>query len=261
MLVPSTTAATPQADRQSLRNTYSERFPDVAPDDFVYGVYAIDLRLRNQWQEVNEFPPYEFALDEGRLLAEETAENGRALKDCLGEEPVKRHPYFDNKLDRVVTLGNAVNACRASLGLSKLSYQKQALANLLAYLTYQERQTRRRTPPPQSEQALAAYERGKAYFYTKRGQLNLSCADCHITAAGKHLREQTLAPLLGVVNHYPVYGLSVGALGSLHQRFVGCIEQVRGEAERLQSKIFTELEYFLSVMADNLPIVGPTTQR
>ena len=144
---------------------------------------------------------------------------------------------------------------------AKLSYQKQPLANLIAYLTFKERETIRLTTPPSSSKALAAYARGKMYFYTKRGQLNLSWADCHVTAAGKHLREQTLAPLLGVVNHYPVYGLRTGAIGSLHQRFVGCIEQVRGEAENLQSKIFAELEYFLSLMADGLPIVGPTTQR
>ena len=260
-VLPQFVIASPQADKDTFRNYYLELFPDVEPNDFVYGVYAIDPKLREQSEEVESFPPYEFALDEGRSLAQERSEDGRTIEDCLGNEPVHRHPYFDEERQQVVTLGNAVNRCRESLGLAKLSYQKQPLANLLAHLTFLEREKPRVTPPPESAKSLAAYERGKAYFYTKRGQLNLSCADCHITSAGKHLREQTLAPLLGVVNHYPVYGLRSGAIGSLHQRFVGCIEQVRGEAEHLQSRIFTELEYFLSIMADGLPIVGPTTQR
>lgn len=253
--------ASPEEDRDAFRDYYFQRFPDVEIKDFVYGVYAIDARLRRQSEEVESFPPYEFAIDEGRLLAEETSTQGLTIQRCLGDAPVGRHPYFDDELGQVVTLGKAVNRCRRSLGLSKLSYQKQPLANLLAYLTYEERGKKRLTPVPQTKEALAAYERGKAFFFTKRGQLNLSCSDCHMQAAGKHLREQTLAPLLGVVNHYPVYGLRTGAIGSLHQRFVGCIEQVRGEAENLQSRIFTELEYFLSIMADGLPIVGPTTQR
>lgn len=261
IFLPLSATGSPQTDREAFRDFYHQRFPTVALNDFVYGVYAIDPELRRQSEEVESFPPYEFALDEGRVLAEQASKNGQTVEDCLGAAPVGRHPYFDDKLGQVVTLGQAVNRCRVSLGQTKLSYQKQPLANLLAYLTFKEREKARLTPPPNGDEALAAYERGKAYFFTKRGQLNLSCADCHIKASGKHLREQTLAPLLGVVNHYPVYGLRTGAIGSLHQRFVGCIEQVRGEAENLQSKIFAELEYFLSLMADGLPIVGPTTQR
>ena len=80
-------------------------------------------------------------------------------------------------------------------------------------------------------------------------------------AVGKHLREQTLMPLIGAVNHFPIYSLRAGALGSLHQRFVGCIEQVRGESPSLESRIFRELEYFLALMADGLPIIAPMTQR
>jgi len=248
-------------DRDEFRRSYFERFPGVPVDDYVYGVYAIDINLRQQWQALNDFPPYEFALDEGRILAEEAFLDGGTLAQCLGENAVQKFPYFNEELGEVLTLGNAVNECRVKHGLAKLSYQKQDLANLLAYLTFLERGTRRGTPPPASENALQAYQRGKDYFYTKRGQLNLSCADCHIRAVGQHLREQTLAPLLGVVNHYPVYGLRQGAMGSLHQRFVGCVEQVRGEADHLQSQTFKELEYFLAIMADGLPIIGPMTQR
>lgn len=247
--------------QRQFREFYLDRFPNVALDEFVYGVYAIDEKLKRQFEEINEFPPYEFALDEGRELALQRSADGSDIMDCLGDSPVHRHPYFDERLAQVVTLASAINVCRQQLGLAALSYQKQAISSLHAYLSTLERSQRRVIELPKSKAALAAFERGKAYFFTKRGQLNLACADCHIRAAGQHLREQTLAPLLGVVNHYPVYGLRWGALGSLHQRFVGCIEQVRGEAAALQSKVYAELEYFLAIMADGLPIVGPTTHR
>ncbi|MEM7465451.1 MAG: sulfur oxidation c-type cytochrome SoxA [Pseudomonadota bacterium] len=254
-------AADVNADRDSFRQIYHDKFPTVALSDFVYGVYAIDPALKQQWEEVNEFPPYEFALDDGKSLVEQTLADGTDLLDCLGTNPVTQHPYFDEEQQEIVTLDGAVNRCRVEHGESKLSYQTQELQNLVAYLTFLERRQLRKTPAPESMAAKNAYERGRAFFYTKRGQLNLSCADCHIKAAGLHLREQTLTPLLGVINHFPIYSLRAGALGSLHQRFVGCIEQVRGESNYLQSSTFRELEYFLALMSDGLPIVGPMTQR
>ena len=60
----------PAADRAALRAAYQQRFPDLALDDYSLGVYAIDAGLRAQWEELNEFPPYEFAIDEGKLLFE-----------------------------------------------------------------------------------------------------------------------------------------------------------------------------------------------
>ena len=249
------------SDRDVFRNFYQQRFPEVALDDFVLGVYAIDDKLKQQWEAVNEFPPYEFALDDGQALVEEAFANGSDLLDCLGPKPVSRHPYFDASRGKIITLGSAVNRCRTENGKQKLSFQKQALQNVIAYLSALEQDQARAMEPPADPAALAAYERGKAFFYTKRGQLNLSCADCHMKAVGKHLREQTLMPLVGAVNHFPIYSLRAGALGSLHQRFVGCIEQVRGESPLLESQVFRELEYFLAFMADGLPIVAPMTQR
>ena len=249
------------SDRDEFRQFYRERFPEVMPDDFVYGVYAIDAELKLQWEAVNEFPPYEFALDDGKRLVEERFDSGESLLGCLGPKPVGRHPYFDAASGKIVTLGSAVNHCRVSHGAEKLSFQRQALQSVIAYLSHLEHGTRRAMALPANPQARAAYQRGKAFFYTKRGQLNLSCADCHLQAVGKHLREQTLMPLVGAVNHFPIYSLGAGALGSLHQRFVGCIEQVRGESPMLESRAFRELEYFLALMADELPIIAPMTQR
>ena len=260
-LVAAASCADVIADRDAFREFYQQRFPEIAVDEFVLGVYAIDDKLRQQWMAVNEFPPFEFALDVGQTLVEEVFPDGSSLLDCLGPRPVSRHPYFDESSGKIVTLGSAVNRCRSVNGKQKLSFQQQALQSVIAYLSSLERDESRSMALPASPAALAAYARGKAFFYTKRGQLNLSCADCHMKAVGQHLREQTLMPLLGAVNHFPIYSLRAGALGSLHQRFVGCIEQVRGESPTLESQVFRELEYFLALMADGLPIVAPMTQR
>ena len=227
------------------------------------GVYAIDRALAAQYAEINEFPPYEFALDEGTELVRAPFANGNSLLDCLrlDERGVHQYPYFDVATARVVTLPFAINECREYNGERPLSYREGTLTKILAHLNFAARGTRRDVAPPDTPAAEAAYAAGKAYFHLKRGQLNLSCADCHVAAAGRHLREQTLAPLLGAVNHYPVYGLSWGALGTLHQRFVGCLEQVRADAEYPQSRVYRELEYFLALMSNGLPMTGPGIHR
>jgi L-cysteine S-thiosulfotransferase len=256
--------AGPEADRAAFRRTYQQRFPTVETDSFVLGVYAIDAKLRAQYEAINEFPPYEFALDEGADLVQTAFANGNYLRRCLaenGDRGVNQYPYFDAESDAVVTLPVAINRCRESNGEDRLSYRRQPLTKILAHLNFAARGSRRAVELPTDERARAAYEAGKAYFYTKRGQLNLSCADCHVKAAGRHLREQTLAPLLGVVNHYPVYGLRWGALGTLQQRFVGCLEQVRAEPDYPQSRVFRELEYFLAFMSNGLPMTGPGIHR
>mgnify|MGYP003675888742 FL=1 len=251
------------ADRQAFVEAYRQRFPGVAVDDFVLGVYAIDRALAAQYAEINEFPPYEFALDEGSDLAHAPFANGNSLLACLrlDERGVHQYPYFDIATARVVTLALAVNECRQRNGEPPYSYREGTLTKILAHLNFAARGTRRDVAPPDTPAAKSAYAAGKAYFLQKRGQLNLSCADCHVTAAGRHLREQTLAPLLGAVNHYPVYGLSWGALGTLHQRFVGCLEQVRADAEYPQSRAYRELEYFLALMSNGLPMTGPGIHR
>lgn len=264
LAAPTNADADPAADRQLFRERYQQRFSDVPLDEYVLGVYAIDGALRDQYEAINDFPPYEFELDEGRAAVTRPFPSGRTLLECLAENDdrgINEYPYFDTRNREVVTLAVAVNRCRERHGEEPLDYRRKAMAAVLAHLNFTARGTRRSVALPGDEHALAAYAAGKRYFYQKRGQLNLSCADCHVRAAGKHLREQTLAPLLGVVNHYPVYGLRWGALGALHQRFVGCLEQVRAEPEKPQSRAFRELEYFLAIMSDGLPMVGPGLHR
>ncbi len=45
-----------------------ERFPDTEFQDFANGVYSIDSPSRAQRESIEEFPPYELAVDEGREM-------------------------------------------------------------------------------------------------------------------------------------------------------------------------------------------------
>ena len=52
-------SATPQQDLKEFQSYYQERFPNTPFEDFVNGVYSIDSASREQWEEIEEFAPYE----------------------------------------------------------------------------------------------------------------------------------------------------------------------------------------------------------
>lgn len=252
------------ADRAALRAAYAASFPDLALDDYALGVYAIDAGLRAQWEALNEFPPYEFAVDEGRELFAEALPDGTRLAECLpdgGLHTAHTYPRIDAASGEALTLPLLVNRCRRAHGARPWDPDRGPMMALLAYLAESSRGERLQVPLPASPAARLVYARGREAFHRKRGQRNFACYDCHVTAVGRHLREQPLMPVLGALTHYPVYGLRWGAMGSLHARFAGCYEQVGAAAPPPQSREYRALEYFLGVMGDGLPFIAPGLHR
>jgi L-cysteine S-thiosulfotransferase len=55
-------ASTPEEDKALFQQFFQERFPKVPLQDFGNGMYAIDAVSRENWEAIEEFPPYEPAL-------------------------------------------------------------------------------------------------------------------------------------------------------------------------------------------------------
>lgn len=251
----------PQADFKAFRSYFTKRFPDVKLDDFVNGPYSMDAGLRKQWQDIEQFPPYDFALDKGKELFNAPFKNGKTYADCFPNKGLgirQNYPYFDKKAGEVVTLEVAINQCRQANGEKPYDYVKgDEMAALTAYMAYTSRGKPFDIKIPNDKRALAAYEKGKEYFYTRRGQLNFSCASCHVQNAGNHIRTEVLAPALGILNAMPIYRSAWGSMGTISRRFVTCNDQVRAVRLKPQDENYRDVEYYLSYMANGLPISGP----
>jgi len=250
----------PAADQKAFQAYFKSRFPSLPLADYVDGPYNFSKSERDQWKQIMDFPPYQFSLDTGKQMFETKFPNGKSYADCLpngGIGIAQNYPMFDEKTGQVVTLAGAVNQCRVDNGLKPLKLTKEPMADLVAYMTYTSRGKPIDVKVPDSPKALAAYEHGKEYFYTRRGQLNFSCASCHVQEAGKHLRGDVLAPALGITASFPVYRSKWGNTGTLVRRFVGCNEQVRSVPDKPDSANYRDLAYFLTYMSDGLPIAGP----
>jgi len=264
LLMQQAAIASPEEDRLAFVAFFTTRFPDIPVTEFANGIYAIDNDAREQWIEIEDFPPYEFTIDEGRALWEEVFPNGKTYADCFSEpiEEIRPHyPEFDSASGEVVTLARAINDCRSMLGQPELDYDEQEITAITAFMAFEARGQRLAIRVPDDPRALAAYETGKRFYYTKRGQLNFACSDCHGISSGQYIRADRLSAGLGHPTHFPVYRSKVGGMVSLHQRFSGCVRDVRAKPFELQGPEFRNLEYFLTYMSNGFEVNGPGARK
>ncbi|RLA25117.1 MAG: sulfur oxidation c-type cytochrome SoxA, partial [Gammaproteobacteria bacterium] len=99
--------AGPEEDRLAIVKYYAERFPDVPLQEFANGLYAFDEDAREQWIEMEDFPPYEIAIEDGQALFEAPFANGKSYADCFDNGGIgvrQDYPYFDSDAGEVMTL-------------------------------------------------------------------------------------------------------------------------------------------------------------
>ena len=253
-------APDPAADAKAFRDYFVKKFPKVKLDDFVNGPYSMNEDMRRQWEEKEQFPPYEFALETGKEMFATPFKNGKSYADCFANGGIgirQNYPVFDAKEGKVVTLELALNRCREANGETPYSYVKDEMASLTAYMAFTSRGKPFDIKIPDDPRALEAFQEGKRYFYTRRGQLNFSCATCHVQEPGERIRAEILAPALGILNAMPIYRSEWSGMGTISRRFTTCNSQIRGVPLEPQSDEYRNLEYYLSYVSNGLPISGP----
>jgi L-cysteine S-thiosulfotransferase len=250
----------PAADQKAFQTYFGKKFPKVKYEDFVNGPYSMDEGLHKQWEEKEQFPPYEFAVETGKEMFSTPFKNGKTYADCFANKGIgvrQNYPYFDETEGKVVTLELALNRCRQANGEAPYNYLKDEMASLTAYMAFTSRGQKMDIKIPNDSRALEAYENGKRYFYTRRGQLNFSCATCHVQSPGERIRSEVLAPALGIMNAMPIYRSEWSGMGTTSRRLATCNSQTRAVPLEPQSDEYRDVEYFLSYVANGLPISGP----
>jgi len=253
-------APNPVADAKAFRDYFTKKFPKVKLEDFVNGPYSMNEDMHRQWEEKEQFPPYEFALEAGKEMFAKPFKNGKTYADCFANGGIgvrQNYPIFDEKEGKVITLELALNRCRQANGEAPYSYVKDEMASLTAYMAFTSRGKPMDIKIPNDGRALEAFEEGKRYFYTRRGQLNFSCATCHVQSPGERIRAEVLAPALGIMNAMPIYRSEWSGMGTTSRRFTSCNSQIRGVPLEPQSDEYRNLEYYLSYVSNGLPISGP----
>ncbi len=250
----------PSPTQKRSRTSSPQKFPNVKHEDFVNGPYSMNEDLKRQWQEKEEFPPYEFALDAGKEMFATPFKNGKTYADCFPNGGIgirQNYPYFDEQGRQ----GRHARARAQPLprgqwrGALFLRQGRDGLAHRVHGLHLARQADGHQDPD--DPRALAAFENGKRYFYTRRGQMNFSCASCHVQSPGERIRAEILAPALGILNAMPIYRSEWSGMGTTSRRFVTCNSQTRAVPLEPQADEYRDVEYFLSYVANGLPISGP----
>ncbi|MEE9388757.1 MAG: sulfur oxidation c-type cytochrome SoxA [Paracoccaceae bacterium] len=107
--------------------------------------------------------------------------------------------------------------------------------------------------------AQSFWDRGKEIYYTRVGQLDLSCSNCHEDNYGNMIRADHLSQ--GQINGFPTYRLKNSKLNSTHARFKGCMKNVRATPYKEGSDEFKALEFYLASRGEGLSIESPSVRN
>jgi sulfur-oxidizing protein SoxA len=199
-----------------------------------------------------------------KLWREPIGTQGRSCADCHGDAAksmrgvAARYPKLDPRSGKLLNLEGRINACRVThQGAAPLVHETQDMLSITAYVARQS------LGMPLSVSiegdARRHFDAGRAYYYERHGQMNLSCAHCHEANWGKRLLAETISQ--GHPNGYPVYRLEWQTLGSLERRLRACLSGIRAEMLPYGAPQYLDLELFLAWRAQGLPIETPGVRR
>jgi sulfur-oxidizing protein SoxA len=246
--------AGPEEDRLKVVNFIKNKYPDVKVDDYVYGALAFNPDAKSQYDSVMEFPPYVGEIEKGEKLFKTPFKNGKTYADCLpngGKMIAGNYPMFDEAKGKVVTFEDLINDCRVANGEEAYKYGDAKTMGLVTAYARTLSDGMKMNIKVGSPAAQKAFEDGKKTYYSRAGQLNFSCANCHIDNAGVNLRSELLSPVMGQAVHWPVFRGGEN-LVTLQTRYEGCFKQVRHVPDKAGSTRFNNLEYFHSYLSNGM---------
>ncbi|MGD9864845.1 MAG: sulfur oxidation c-type cytochrome SoxA [Pseudodonghicola sp.] len=189
---------------------------------------------------------------------------GKSCASCHGapEESMKGvravYPKWNEAAGELRTIASQVNDCRETrMGAKPWKYAGGEMAAMEALITLQSRGMPVHVAIDGPAQPY--WEKGKEIYYTRFGQLDLSCASCHEQNYGNMIRADHLSQ--GQINGFPTYRLKNAKLNTVQDRFKGCIRDTRAETFAPGSAEFTALELYVASRGNGLSVEGPSVRN
>lgn len=190
-------------------------------------------------------------------------EAGESCASCHGDAEEMAgvsatYPKWDEEAGEVQTLTMQINDCRTEqMGAEEWAYDKTETLNVTALLASVSRgmPVNVAIDGPAQE----TWEMGRDLYYTRTGQLDLSCANCHEDNYDNLIRADHLS--MGMINGFPTYRLKNARLNGTHSRFRGCIRDTRAETYAVGSPEFVALELYVMSRGNGLDIEGPSVRN
>ena len=163
-----------------------------------------------------------------------------------------------NEAGQLVVMEDAINACRTErMQADAWKWSSEPMQAMIALIGLQSRGMPMNVAIDGPAQSF--WEQGKEMYYTRYGQLELSCANCHEDNYGNMIRADHLSQ--GHINGFPTYRLKQAKLISKHNRFRGCIRDTRAETFAEGSDEFRALELYVASRGNGLSVETPAVRQ
>jgi sulfur-oxidizing protein SoxA len=204
-------------------------------------------------------------VDDGNTLWD--SKEGKAGKSCSSchndaletmSTTGAEYPKFNAKTGKMQNLEQRINQCRTENMKAKAF--KWESSQMLGMTTFVRHQSKGQPVNVKvDEEAAPFFKKGEAFYKERRGQLDMSCANCHEDNAGNMARANLLSQ--GHSNGFPTYRLKWQKAGSLHRRFRGCNKNIRSTPFGYGSDEYVNLELYLAWRGRGLPVETPSVRN
>jgi sulfur-oxidizing protein SoxA len=199
-----------------------------------------------------------------RLWSVRAGSAAKSCADCHGDARVSmkgvaaRYPAWDPRAKRLLDLEGRIQHCRSERqGAAPWAFESEELLGLTAFVATQSRGMPIRVAV--DGPAAPHFERGRALYQRRIGQMNLACVHCHVDNAGARLLAETISQ--GHPTAWPAYRLEWQSAGSLQRRLRACYFGVRAEPPAYNAPDLLDLSLFLAWRAQGLAIESPGVRR
>ena len=239
-----------------------------APEDHPLDVIYSGWRFRTdetQALQADDFEnPAMVAVEYGiELWATPAGTSGKSCADCHGDvESLSglraSMPRWNAGKGKPESLEHIINASITEhQGADPWKWES---AEMLAMTALIGMQSRGMAMTVQTDGPMAEWiEKGKDLYYTRVGQLDMACSNCHEDNYGQMIRADHLSQ--GNINGFPTYRFKWQGLGSLHRRFSGCMTNIRATPFKRGSDEFVALEAYLASRGAGLGIETPAVRN
>ena len=189
---------------------------------------------------------------------------GKACASCHEDGPEEfaglraELPRWNEEQSTLFNMEDYINFCRTErMQADPLKWAKPRMDAMVALLSLQSRGM----PINVAVDGPVAdiWEAGRELYYTRVGQLDMACSNCHEDNYGNMIRADHLSQ--GQVNGFPAYRLKNAKLNSTHNRFKGCMENIRAQPFAVGGEEFRALELYVASRGNGLASEGPSVRN
>ena len=209
--------------------------------------------------------PASLWIEQGRALWGAEEKQGTCFQ-CHGaieknKQLAPQFPKWSVQFKKLINLEDQILACSKRTNKPLTGLENSDVLSLSAALHQVSLGLPLQLTPPDKFQSewQSELNEGARLFSTRMGRMNLACTHCHDQLVGKRMRADVISP--GHPTGFPIFKMSWQGMGTIDRRLRACYSGVQADLPAPGSAELRQLELFLKMRSQEMPIEGPSLRR